>query len=65
MTHDPWTCLTAVLELKQMAGRKVTTDADAKAYLLRTKLVLQSLSPADQFDIEQMYRELLRGQRGR
>jgi GTP pyrophosphokinase len=40
-----------------MAGRRVTSDADAKAYLLRTKIILQSLSPADQLAIEEMHRE--------
>ncbi len=56
-----WTCMAAVGELKQMAERRVTSDADAKAYLLRTKIILQSLPPADQLAIEAMHREALKG----
>ena len=51
----------AVGELKQMAERKVFTDADARAYLLRVKLVLASLSPADIFTLEMEYNKLNEG----
>lgn len=43
-----------------MAERKVETRADSLAYLLRVKLVLAALSIADEFDLQELYREAMR-----
>lgn len=55
-----WKAEEAVRELKMMAERKVETRADSLAYLLRVKLVLAALSIADEFDLQELYREAMR-----
>jgi hypothetical protein len=55
--------LQAAAELKMMQERRVTTEMDAKLFLLRAKMVLLDLSPADQFELETMYRNFVKGRK--
>jgi hypothetical protein len=55
--------LQAAAELKMMQERRVTTEQDAKLFLLRAKMVLLDLSPADQFELETMYRNFVKGRK--
>lgn len=57
----PLTLERAVSELKQMSQRRTTTTEELKAYLLRTRLVLESLSPADIFELDITYKNLQKG----
>lgn len=57
----PLTLEQAVSELKQMSQRRTSTTEEFKAYLLRTRLVLESLSPADIFELDVTYKNLQKG----
>lgn len=57
-----WTAEAAVSELVQMAGRRMDSHADFMAYLLRTKRVLEELDPGVQFELELLYRSVIKPQ---
>lgn len=54
-----WTAAAAVSELVQMASRRMDSRADFMAYLLKTKRILEELDPADQFELELLYRSII------
>lgn len=55
-----WTFMQAAAEFQQMGARKIITEEDAKLLLLRAKMILLSLTVADQFELEMLYRTITR-----
>lgn len=55
-----WTAQQAVSELRQMTERRECSHAADMAYLLRVRRILEDLSPADQFELQQMYKSVVK-----